>query len=51
MKPLTPQQPFYPTELRRRLETAEEKLRLQDQFIIQSRALLELTKHLQQITT
>ncbi len=38
--------PLYPTELRRRLETAERKLQLQDQYIVQSRAILALTEHL-----
>jgi len=48
LEPLQPAAtlPFYRTELRRRLATAEERLRLQDQYIVQSRAILALTEHL-----
>jgi len=46
MKPITPQLQVYPSELRRRLDTAERTLQLQDQFIVQSRAILALTEHL-----
>ena len=46
MQPITPQQPLYPTELRRRLETAERTLELQNAYIAQTQVLLDLTRRL-----
>jgi hypothetical protein len=53
LEPLQPAAtlPLFPSEARRRLTIAEQKLALQDHFIVQTRAQLELVKHLQTIIT
>ena len=52
MQPLTPQLPqLYPSEVLSKLKRAERKLVLQDRYIAETQAQLELTKHLHTLTT
>ncbi len=50
-KPITPQLQLYPSELRRRLQIAERRLALQDRYIAQTQAQLELMRHLNTLIT
>ena len=46
MQALTPQLPYYPSEVLSKLETAERRLELQNAYIAQTQVLLDMTLHL-----